>query len=935
MANTKVTGDLIASSTIATGNIADNAVTSDKISGITTAHITEGSNLYYTDARSRGAISVSGNALSYNSSTGVITSNFEEAPTFTGIVTASRYVATGQNLSHGASRLKISQENTTLSEIRFYGADTSTAGALRFMGSSSDGSTGDVRMTIASSGNVGIGTTSPGNKFHIEDGAGGGNPTDSRTKLYINSSGEAYMSINIPTNSFGGIRLAAAGTNKAFFELYDNTAQGQKLSLGTIDARDVVINTSNTERMRITSAGALEIGGTATAGANKNAFITNTDSLTTIGSTQSSGTPKDMAFWNGAERMRIQATTGNVGIGTTSPQSKLHLNGDLTTPGSFSATTYQPAWSPTTSVWLKNSWTSGPGDYLYIASTGNQYQTASTAISLTDAYGMLIGRGKDSVDGTLSTEWMRIASSGVTTITRSPFFPAATLDDVTTLNLKNESQSFGGSAAGIQLNAGDGDTIGSIFSRADGNDNTTEALFITTNTDNPIIFGTNTGTTNVTSNERMRITEGGNVGIGATSPATKLQVANAGEVIVRSSMTAADGYRGGFEADNQHTGGTIWSMFSTNNSDGFFGGGKYVIANESMGGVDANTTAKFVIDGSGNVGIGPQSNGTLNNKLQVSTGVDGDGIILTGIGDNTGIANGSYRKIGFRYDDTDGSFESEIRFVVTNSGVHGGQMEFFTDNTSGVKTRAITIDNAQRVGIGTTSPSAKLHVENTNAAIVYVKSTVNNQNASIWFNSNSSGTQADRWEIGTNISAGTDLEFFDRLNSVSRMVIQNDGNVGIGTISPGRKLDVSGEITHEGLVPKAGAFVDGLVTINKTVSISANTWTSLDISLSNIGGSGTFAVQVYSNAHGSTGGAWYNMYWSGIMSWFHSNVNDNDIDEIPLHMAGHARNNNTLELRTKLHTNDGSSYANRCELQIKTANALSSAPISFRFRKLL
>ncbi|MDA7909231.1 hypothetical protein N9B68_01915, partial [bacterium] len=51
MANTKVTGDLIAGLTIATGNIADDAVTSDKISGITTAHITEGTNLYYTDAR--------------------------------------------------------------------------------------------------------------------------------------------------------------------------------------------------------------------------------------------------------------------------------------------------------------------------------------------------------------------------------------------------------------------------------------------------------------------------------------------------------------------------------------------------------------------------------------------------------------------------------------------------------------------------------------------------------------------------------------------------------------------------------------------------------------------------------------------------------------------------------------------------------------------
>ena len=103
-----------------------------------------------------------------------------------------------------------------------------------------------------------------------------------------------------------------------------------------------------------------------------------------------------------------------------------------------------------------------------------------------------------------------------------------------------------------------------------------------------------------------------------------------------------------------------------------------------------------------------------------------------------------------------------------------------------------------------------------------------------------------------------------------------------------------------GLVPKAGAFVDGLVTINKTVSTSANTWTSLDISLSNIGGTGTFAVQVYSNAHGSTAGSWYSMYWSGIMSWYHTGVNAGDVDEIPLHAAGHAMNGSTLEIRTKI-----------------------------------
>ena len=147
-------------------------------------------------------------------------------------------------------------------------------------------------------------------------------------------------------------------------------------------------------------------------------------------------------------------------------------------------------------------------------------------------------------------------------------------------------------------------------------------------------------------------------------------------------------------------------------------------------------------------------------------------------------ASNTVGRIGVTYTGSQG------KFVITDlySGGYGASGDVFTVQASG---QTYIKGN---VGIGTTSPSARLHVENTNAAIVYVKSTVNNQNASIYFNSNSGGTQADRWEIGTNISAGSDLEFFDRLNSVSRMVIQNDGKVGIGTISPGAKLDVVGDV---------------------------------------------------------------------------------------------------------------------------------------------
>ena len=51
MANTKVTGDLIAQGAIHSINLADGSVTATKLHNISTDHISEGTNLFYTDAR--------------------------------------------------------------------------------------------------------------------------------------------------------------------------------------------------------------------------------------------------------------------------------------------------------------------------------------------------------------------------------------------------------------------------------------------------------------------------------------------------------------------------------------------------------------------------------------------------------------------------------------------------------------------------------------------------------------------------------------------------------------------------------------------------------------------------------------------------------------------------------------------------------------------
>ena len=73
--------------------------------------------------------------------------------TVTGIVETDKiFITKGQNVAHGASQLRISQESTTTSELRFYGADSSTAGILRFLGSSSDGSVGGTRLTLNADG---------------------------------------------------------------------------------------------------------------------------------------------------------------------------------------------------------------------------------------------------------------------------------------------------------------------------------------------------------------------------------------------------------------------------------------------------------------------------------------------------------------------------------------------------------------------------------------------------------------------------------------------------------------------------------------------------------------------------------------------------------------------------------------------------------------
>jgi hypothetical protein len=114
----------------------------------------------------------------------------------------------GINTGHGASRLKLGQDTTAISQIRFYGADNSTPGILH--GSSADGSVGTERMRIDSSGNVGIGTSTPSSFYSAADNLVIGTGSGSHGLTIYSGSGESgYIGFNDTVTNY---RFYAATT---------------------------------------------------------------------------------------------------------------------------------------------------------------------------------------------------------------------------------------------------------------------------------------------------------------------------------------------------------------------------------------------------------------------------------------------------------------------------------------------------------------------------------------------------------------------------------------------------------------------------------------------------------------------------------------------------------------------------------------------------
>ena len=326
----------------------------------------------------------------------------------------------------------------------------------------------------------------------------------------------------------------------------------------------------------------------------------------------------------------------------------------------------------------------------------------------------------------------------------------------------------------------------------------------------------------------------GNVGIGTTLPGRKLTIGNANG-FVNNQLSLLDG------------GGTEQATISVETT----------VANDLLIASKANLR---IFTGST---IGSTTTLPTNERVRVTSA----GNVGIGVTDPSKqlVVRGSAPWIRLEEDSASNKRldlwvdpTSAIGYIGANQSAQ--QLSFQTANSDRIR-----ILNNGNVGIGTTSPSTKTEIKQTNNDIYQLtlynnhlsttsKSRIGNWNSDIKISSNymqSGGTktQDDTAKASWVQTMGAEADSFDVSRSPagsttlsSLMRIEANGNVGIGTTSPGYKLDVEGDIRAKENIRVFGNSVSP-PTYNAPTETSVNLGTYIndyayiDLASTNAGGS--------------------------------------------------------------------------------------------------
>jgi hypothetical protein len=320
--------------------------------------------------------------------------------------------------------------------------------------------------------------------------------------------------------------------------------------------------------------------------------------------------------------------------------------------------------------------------------------------------------------------------------------------------------------------------------------------------------GGSPATTDIT--ERMRITSGGDVGIGTTSPSEKLEVSGS----LKIGNLKIQNVNGGSIGFNRNTAdGTIYnSSYAAFQINGAYSGANYLdFQNYSSSGV---YLGGFVLN-NGKIGMGTTA---PNTKLQIL------GSTLT-VGDQSTYALGIGNSSG--YDLTFGTDSSY-------SYIQSWTSKPLSINSQG---NNVLIPNAStNIGIGTTNPVVKVDVvgNSTDSVKLRVRNTNVSGSAGIVLNPEGAGAgslgdatvfydvHTTAWVAGVDKSDSSKYKIANDVYGDFRannfFTITTAGRVGIGTITPTKTLEVNGRMSTSAIV--SGALIAGNIYSNISTSPS-------------------------------------------------------------------------------------------------------------------
>ena len=700
---------------------------------------------------------------------------------------------------------------------------------------------GTERMRINSSGNVGIGTSSPGTILHISQtnpelriqGTNGSGGVHKIFSAGVNSeslqlTGASNLLFNADTQFF---RSSDEGTE------YMRIASSGNVGIGTTSPNYLldVEAASGDSQMRLSAAGTgssddtllrLQIGGTSA-----NNYIYFGDSAdSNAGQIRYSHASNFFSLHvNASEALRINSS-GNVGIGTTSPTYQTEVTVSDTTAYSASATnstqhqlrinnaglggvagillTAEPSSGSAGHAGIRViSPSSGKADMTFSVRDGGTY---SEKLRILNNGNVGIGTTSPSsllhVDGdvTIKDASPSILFSDDAGVPQNPDYKIQVntgnfvinddTNSATRLLIDSDGDLLVGLTTALSTQAGSIQATGPIIAKSFINAHTSNATVIEYNSNVSKIraYGATAGSGvlafqvggggDAADSEAMRLGSSGEVQIGTTNWPTGSMSKSAGRVLIGN-----EGDLTLYKETNSAGGGASFKLSCKEGGDatkiGFsqmFGGTENTsdqsgflsirTSNASGSGIE-----HMRIDSSGRVGI---NDSTPSKTLDITGEGGGNGEI------HVKRTSGATCNV-----------QAQAAVAVFGSASNH-PMQLKSNGTT-----AVTIDTSQRVGIGTTSPGALLHVDSDTATAGIRVSGDGNSFLELDADSSIAGTQISfidfklagtvEANIAVNESvSGNPLELNSATNHNIAMVT-GGGNVGIGTSSPSGQLHIS------------------------------------------------------------------------------------------------------------------------------------------------